>query len=110
MTIHGAGTWGKVSQHEPVLWGLVVVSMVVDTALTYYGLERGLVEGNPVARFGLERFGYVTLGALKILALGVGLVGRTVLPADYTPIVPLGLAIPWTIASLINAVLIVTVS
>lgn len=102
-----AGTWATLARHERALWGLVVVSLLADTALTYYGIERGLVEGNPVARFGLERFGYATLGALKLFALGVGLACRPLLPAGYTAIVPLGLAIPWTIASLINATLIV---
>lgn len=98
---------GALSRHEPALWGIVVLSMVADTVLTYYGVERGLVEGNPIARYGLEQFGYASLGALKLFALGVGLAGRAVLPAGYTAVVPLGLAIPWTIASLINVTLIV---
>lgn len=110
MSIREVDAWGVLSRHEPSFWGLVVASMIADTALTYYGIERGFVEGNPIARFALERAGYAALGALKLLALGVGLVGWTVLPAGYTVIVPLGLAIPWTIASLINAALILTVS
>ncbi|ADJ15667.1 DUF5658 family protein [Halalkalicoccus jeotgali] len=110
MPIHEAGPWASLSRYEPLLWGLVVVSMVADTALTYYGIERGFVEGNPVARVALERFGYVALGALKLLALGVGLAGRTLLPAEYTAIVPLGLAIPWIVASLVNATLIAGLS
>ncbi|MCL7417537.1 MAG: hypothetical protein M8354_06825 [Halalkalicoccus sp.] len=110
MATHEAGVWAALSRHEAALWGIVVLAMVADTALTYYGIERGLIEGNPVARVALERFGYAALGALKLLALGVGLAGRAVLPVGYTAIVPLGLAIPWTIASLVNAALIVTVS
>lgn len=70
----------------------------------------GSRRGNPIARFALERVGYVALGAFKLFALGVGLAGRAALPAEYTAIVPLGLAVPWTIASLINVALIVTVS
>lgn len=110
MATHETGVWEALSGYESVLWGLVVLAMIADTALTYYGIERGFVEGNPVARLAFERFGYVALGALKLLALGVGLVGRAALPVGYTAIVPLGLAIPWTIASLVNAALIVTVS
>lgn len=107
MVTQEAVVWEALAEHEAPLWGLVVVSTVADTLLTYYGIERGLTEGNPIARFGLERFGYAALGALKLFALGVGLLGRSVLPASYGAVVPLGLAIPWTIASLINATLIV---
>lgn len=102
------GVWEALGEHEAALWGLVLASMLADTVLTYYGIERGLTEGNPIARYGLEQFGYAALGALKLFAIGVGLLGRSVLPASHTAVVPLGLAIPWTIASLINATLIVT--
>lgn len=102
------GVWETFSGFETELWGLVVVSMVTDTALTYYGLERGLIEGNPIARYALERFGYAALGALKLFALGVGLAGRAVLPPDYRAVVPLGLAIPWVVASVINAALLLS--
>lgn len=100
--------WTTLGEYEAVLWGLVVFSMLADTLLTYYGIERGLTEGNPIARYGLEQFGYWALGALKLFALGVGLAGRNLLPDGYTAVVPLGLAIPWTVASLINATLIIT--
>ncbi|MDL5363630.1 DUF5658 family protein [Halalkalicoccus sp. NIPERK01] len=110
MSTHEVGVWETLSGYESLLWGAAVVSMVADIVLTYHGIERGLVEGNPIARFALERVGYAALGALKLFALGVGLAGRAVLPTEYTAIVPLGLAVPWTIASLINAALIVTVS
>jgi hypothetical protein len=108
MTTHETGIWRSLNEYEAALWGLVVASMLADTVLTYHGIERGLAEGNPIARFGLEQFGYGALGALKIFALAIGLVGRALLPEGYTAVVPLGLAIPWTIASVINATLIVT--
>ncbi|MEM4781851.1 MAG: hypothetical protein QXG03_09870, partial [Halalkalicoccus sp.] len=65
MVSRETGVWATINEHEAALWGLVVCSMVADTLLTYYGIERGLVEGNPIARAGLERFGYAALGALK---------------------------------------------
>ena len=108
MTTHETGIWRSLNEYEAALWGLVILSMLADTVLTYYGIERGLAEGNPIARFGLEQFGYVALGVLKAFALAVGLVGRALLPEGYTAVVPLGLAIPWTVASIINATLIVT--
>lgn len=91
-----------------MLWAVVVASMVVDLLLTYYGVENGLTESNPVARAGLERFGYAALGALKLSALGVGLACRPLLPREYTAVVPLGLVTPWVVASLINAATIGT--
>lgn len=100
------GLWASLSRREGLLWTVVVASMLADLTLTYYGIERGLAESNPVARVGLERFGYVVLGALKLLALGVGLACRPLLPRRYTAVVPLSLALPWLAASLINAVVI----
>jgi hypothetical protein len=38
----------------------------------------------------------------------VGLACRPLLPRAYTAVVPLGLAIPWIVASLINAFMIAT--
>lgn len=90
-----------------MLWGLVFLSVLANTVLTYHGIERGLVKENPIARFGLEQFGCATLGVLKLFVLGSGLLGRSLLPAGCTAVVPLGLAVPWTIASLTNATPIV---
>ncbi|MFC7006929.1 DUF5658 family protein [Halalkalicoccus salilacus] len=112
MALPGAGSttetgfWAWLSRREGALWAVVVALMLADTLLTYYGIERGLAETNPVARAGLERFGYATLGALKLLALGVALACRPLLPRGYTAVVPLSLALPWFVASLINAVVI----
>ncbi len=105
-TVPESRLWATLVRHETVLWVFVIVVMIADTLLTYYGLERGLVETNPVARLGLEQFGYASLGLFKILALGIGLACRPLLPQQYTPVVPLGLAIPWTVASFINLLVI----
>lgn len=105
-TIPESGFWATLARREVLLWVFVVVAMIADTLLTYYGLERGFVETNPVARLGLERFGYASLGLFKLLALGVGLACRPLLPRNYVAIVPLGLAIPWTVASLVNLLVI----
>lgn len=105
-TVREAGFWSVLARHRAVLWAIVVVAMIADTLLTYYGLERGLTETNPVARLGLQRFGYASLGLLKGFALGVGLCCRPLLPRRYSTVVPLGLAIPWIAASVINLVTI----
>lgn len=103
-----SGLWSALSRHEGALWGIVAASLVADLLLTYYGVENGLTESNPVARVGFERFGYAALGALKLFALGVGVACRPLLPRAYTAVVPIGLAIPWVAAALINAVVIGT--
>lgn len=100
------GVWATLSDHEEALWALVVGAMLADVLLTYYGLERGFTESNPVARLALERIGYASLAVLKLVALAVGAAGRWALPPGYAVVVPLGLAIPWIIASLVNAALI----
>jgi hypothetical protein len=107
-SVSGGRLWSALARREDALWAVVVASMIADLLLTYYGVENGLREANPVARAGLERFGYAALGALKLFALGVGLACRPLLPRAYTAVVPLGLAIPWIVASLINAFMIAT--
>jgi hypothetical protein len=102
------GVWASLSRHEGVLWAVVVASMVADLLLTYHGVENGLRESNPVANAALERFGHAALVALKLFAIGVGLACRPLLPREYVAVVPLGLAIPWVVASLINVVVIST--
>lgn len=87
---------------ETELWVVVVVAMAADLALTVYGLERGLTEANPVAVYSMEVLGLAGLGVLKLLALGVGVVGWVLVPREYAAVVPLGLAVPTTLTVLVN--------
>jgi hypothetical protein len=95
------------SRREGWLWALVVVALVADVALTAHGVANGYEEMNPLARAALSAHGVPGLGGLKLLALGVGVVGRSALPSRYAAVVPLGLALPWTFAACSNALLIV---
>ena len=88
---------------ERYLWWLVLLSLTLDIALTYHGVNRGLTEANPIVRLAMERVGtVVALLSLKGFAVVVGCVGWSILPRKYRGIVPLGMALPWTIASLLN--------
>ena len=91
---------------ERYLWVLVALSLVGDIVTTFVGLHLGLAESNPVARGAIEGYGLAGMLALKGLAIGVGLVCRPMLPEAYRPIVPAGLALPWTIAVGVNIYMI----
>lgn len=91
---------------ERLLWTVALVALLADLVLTYYGLGRGFSEGNPIARVVMARFGFAALGVLKGLALAVGVAGWLVLPRRVQAVVPLALALPWTLAVLSNVVLL----
>lgn len=85
------------------LWIVVVAALVLDVYLTYRGLQRGYVEGNPVMAIGMEHLGFAALGLAKAGALGVGRLCRAVRP-EYGPVIALGLAIPWVGAVVVNSI------
>ncbi|MFC4450409.1 DUF5658 family protein [Halorussus aquaticus] len=94
-----------VSRTERLLWLLVAVALVGDLLTTYYGLQMGLSESNPVARAAIETFGFSAMVGLKLFAVGVGLGCRRLLPDRHGLLVPAGLAVPWTGAVLVNLTL-----
>ena len=87
---------------ERTLWILVAVGLVGDLLTTYYGLQVGLSESNPVARAAIEQFGFTAMVALKLFAVGVGLGCRRLLPERHALLVPAGLAVPWLAAVVVN--------
>lgn len=87
---------------EQHLWGILFVALVADVALTGYGLQHGLQEGNPAMRLAIETAGLVALLGAKLAVVGVGAVVRWCLD-ERGAIVPLGLALPWFVAAVINA-------
>lgn len=100
---------GSVAAVERELWLLVVATMAADVALTVYGRQIGLVEMNPVARLALDVAGTFGLVGLKSLALALGACCWWVVPGRYAPAVPLGLALPTTMAVVSNATLVTLV-
>jgi predicted anti-sigma-YlaC factor YlaD len=94
------------SRRERWLWALVAVSLLADVALTRLGLMQGLTEGNPVVRAAIADAGIGMLGALKIGAVSLGLTAWLAMPDHERAVVPLGLALPWLGATLVNATLL----
>lgn len=96
-----------VKRHEWVLWGLVLLGLVGDVALTYYGITSGIPEGNPIVAASIEQFG--NLGGIlvtKAVAMGVALAAWAYLSERYRAVVPVALAPPWLLAAAINVFVI----
>jgi hypothetical protein len=93
---------------ERELWLVVVATLVVDVWLTHVGLQHGLHEGNPVMRAAIETFGIAVLALTKVGVLALAGLTRQALSQQRGVVVPLGLALPWAGAVLINAALLVS--
>ena len=93
---------------ERELWLVVAVTLVVDVWLTHLGLQYGLHEGNPVMRAAIETFGIAALGLTKVGVLGLAGLTRRLLSDQRGVVVPLGLALPWVAAVVINATLLIS--
>lgn len=97
--------FGSVSDLELALWLVVCSTLVLDVGLTAYGLSNGFVERNPVMRQALDSIGIAALFVAKFLAVGIALGFRVAWP-EYALVAPLGLAVPWTLATVYNAALL----
>lgn len=93
---------------ERELWLVVAVTLIVDVWLTHVGLQHGLHEGNPVMRAAIETFGIAVLGLTKVSVLGLAGLTRQLLSEQRGVVVPLGLALPWVAAVVINAALLIS--
>ncbi|MCU4801148.1 hypothetical protein SAMN05216559_2493 [Halomicrobium zhouii] len=91
---------GEIERH---LWLVVVFALVADVHLTHLGLQYGLTEGNPVARWAIAAGGIETLALGKVAVLGIAALVRWRHP-QHGPVIPLGLAVPWLTAVALNAV------
>ncbi|MBX0324139.1 DUF5658 family protein [Halomicroarcula sp. F13] len=59
----------QLSESHAVLWTVVILASLFDIVTTIVGLERGLTEGNAVARAFVETYGTPGIGLLKFSAL-----------------------------------------
>jgi uncharacterized membrane protein len=59
----------QLSESHTVLWAVVILSSLFDVVTTIVGMERGLGEGNAVARAFIETYGTPGIGLLKFSAL-----------------------------------------
>ena len=98
----------EIAAVERELWLVVVATLVVDVWLTHIGLQHGLHEGNPVMRVAIETFGIAALGLTKVGVLGLAGLTRRQLSDQRGVVVPLGIALPWAGAVVINATLLLS--
>lgn len=89
-----------------MLWGVVVAVMVLDVATTAIGLELGLQEGNGLVRVAVGSFGVAGLLVLKGVVLAAAAGVAVSVPDRVSPVIPLGLALPTTIAVAVNLALV----
>ncbi|WP_254543564.1 DUF5658 family protein [Halomarina pelagica] len=97
------------ARHERAFWGLAATAMLLDVALTHYGLRLGLVEMNPIASQVIAQYGLPGMVGMKSFGFGVALFGRQVVHRRYAALVPLALALPWLVAVCINVVMIASI-
>lgn len=95
----------ELSTVEDWLWLIVLATLTLDVWLTYQGLQRGLAEGNPLLGPAMEAAGFAVLGLTKAVVLGFAGFYRELRP-ELGPVIPLGLALPWLAAVLVNVTLI----
>lgn len=89
--------------HERTLWVLLAVALVADGVLTWYGLERGLTEANPVMATAMAWLGVAGgIVVIKGVAVLVAALARASVSEATRPVVPLAMAIPWALAAAIN--------
>ncbi len=94
---------------ESMLWIVVALALMGDVVTTFVGLHLGLMESNPIARAAIDGWGVVGMLVLKAFAVGIALCCRPLLPSEYRVVVPAGLALPWSLAVVINLFMISTV-
>lgn len=83
--------------------------MVLDIALTAYGLGLGLAEMNPVAANAITDHGIAGMALLKLVGFAAAAVGWLIVPRRFGALVPLALATPWLLAAVVNVVMIASV-
>lgn len=101
----GGGRWSP-HQIEGALWALVMIALFGDLGVTIYGIEHGFSELNPLAVTLVESLGLSGFVLPKIGAVATGAVGRRLLQRSERWVVPLGLAVPWTVAVVLNCVVV----
>lgn len=93
---------------ESTLWAVAIVVMLLDVGLTDYGLAMGLSEVNPLGRMALSAFGSAGLLLAKLPVVAAAGVARRFLPHGERWAAPLGLAVPWGLAVVLNASLLLS--
>lgn len=90
---------------ERQLWILAVLLAGLDVGLTYWGLQVGLAEGNPIVSALIAEVGIAALAGMKGGLLGLAAACRRMRP-NWGPWLPLGLSLPWLVAVAVNVTLL----
>jgi len=98
------GTERRLSESHTVLWTVVILASLFDVVTTMVGLDRGLGEGNAVARAFIETYGTPGIGLLKFSALVVVVVSWAWFDDRRATAVLVGFAIVSLVVVAINAV------
>ena len=96
----------SITDVEAALWVAVVATLLGDVWLTQMGLQQGLREGNPFVRTLIGSYGIGALPVLKLSVVAIGGAAASYLPDSHAFVVPLGLAIPWAGAVVVNGTLL----
>ena len=92
------------------LWTLVAVGFVLDIGLTYHGLGLGLEESNPIVRRMFAIVGVLeTMVLMKSFVVAMAVTAWVSIPEQYRVVIPIGVSLPWLVASAINLSLILRV-
>jgi len=83
----------QLSESHTVLWSVVILSSLFDVVTTMVGMERGLGEGNAVARAFIKTYGTPGIGLLKFSALLVVVVAWALFDDRRATAVILGFAL-----------------
>lgn len=103
-------TLSTLAANERTLWCLLAVALLADAILTWYGLQQGLTEANPVMAGAMAWLGVAGgITVVKGSAVLVAFLARVSVSPEVAPVVPLAMAITWGLAALINALGLLTV-
>lgn len=90
-------------ESDAVLWTVVLLATVFDVVTTMVGLDRGLQEGNAVARAFVHTYGSPGIGLLKFSALLVVVLAWAFLPERYGTAILQGTAVVSLLVVALNA-------
>lgn len=89
-------------------WAAALTTAATDLLTTHIGLQRGISEGNFIAAYTLQQWGFGGLIGLKIASLLFAAIVWLLVEREQRPIIPLTLAAVWGIVTVVNTVTILS--